>query len=107
MALPKCCTDMDILLVDLLFPERMSPEGHEFVVAHGLAHAKLNELRENAIDLGDGMVKIFHRCDQLGDDGQCRIYENRPRICQRFDCKTRFDCECKGNGLININSVPQ
>ena len=104
-ALPACCLDMDIELVDLLFPERMPPEGQEFVRAHGLDHESLGTLRETAMYMGDGLVKILHRCDQLGADGLCKIYDNRPQICRQFDCKTRSDCECKGHGLIHSNSL--
>ena len=101
MNLPKCCTDMDILLTDLLFPERMSAEGMEFVQAHGLDHVKLEDLRRGVIDLGSGMVKILHVCDKLGSDGRCTIYERRPAICRAFDCKSRADCRCKGSGVFH------
>jgi Fe-S-cluster containining protein len=104
MPLPKCCTDLDIALADLVFPERMSPEGRDFFRVHGLDRVTLGELRRWALDLGNGMVKIFHRCDQLGDDGRCEIYEGRPRICREFDCRTRSDCECKGHGIIHLDS---
>lgn len=94
---------MDIELIDLIFPEHMPAEGQEFVQAHGLDQVTLGTLRETALYMGDGMVKIYHRCDQLGDDGLCKIYATRPEICRQFDCKTRSDCECKGHGLIHSN----
>lgn len=103
MNLPKCCTDLEITLIDLLFPERMSAQGRHFVNVHGLSAMTLEELQANAIDRGDGMVRIAHVCDQLKANGECGIYERRPLICREFDCKTRTDCECKGHGLICIN----
>lgn len=104
--LPTCCLDMEILLTDLMFPERLPADGKAFVEVHGLGNASLGQLRKDAIDLGNGLVKIFHRCDQLGDDGLCKIYADRPNICRRFDCQTRNDCECKGHGLIHTDTRP-
>jgi len=98
--LPACCLDIDINTIDLVFPERMSVEGQEFVMAHGLSDETLTNLFANAIDLGGGKVKIFHRCMQLQDDGSCAIYASRPKICAEFDCSTRTDCACKGTGRI-------
>jgi Fe-S-cluster containining protein len=96
--LPTCCMDMDIDLIDLVFPERMSIEGQEFVKAHGLDDKNIRELFSGAIDLGNGRVKIFHRCLQLADDGLCKIYSSRPKICKEFDCSKRSDCSCNGKG---------
>lgn len=111
--LPSCCFDMDINLYDLMFPERMSSEGQEFVRAHGLESATLRQLQSDAIDLGNGMVKIFHRCALLLDNGKCGVYNTPefPRICAAFDCKRRSDCICKGTGVchdkpINTNPSP-
>lgn len=106
---PTCCMDMDIALIDLLFPERMSADGQEFCKVHGIGHEQLNTLRSNAIDLGNGMVKIKHRCARLADDGSCNIYPVRPAICRRFDCATRTDCECAGTGVIyhDLNVEPE
>ena len=99
--LPTCCTDMDIALEHLIFPERMSEEGQEFVTVHGLDTKQLKTLRKDAQDMGDGIVKIKHRCKMLLDNGQCKIYNNRPLICRTFDCGTREDCACDGSGCIN------
>ena len=98
--MPRCCMDFDIRLEDLLFPERLSPEGLEFLRAHGVDRVPLSELRDRALDLGNGTVKIFHRCDQLDENGRCRIYKTRPQICRDFDCTTRHDCACRGKGVI-------
>lgn len=99
--LPACCTDMDIALEHLIFPERMSEEGQEFVEVHGLDTKQLKTLRKNAIDMGNGIVKIKHRCSKLLDSGQCSIYNQRPTICRTFDCGTREDCACDGSGCVN------
>ena len=93
---------MDIDPLDLIFPERMTPEGREFVEAHGILEVPLRELLVDAHNMKNGMIKIHHRCDKLGDDGLCTIYENRPQICKSFDCKTRTDCVCKGKGICQI-----
>lgn len=100
--LPACCMDLDISLEDLFFPERMNEEGREFFDAHGLDSIPLRKLRQGARDMGNGMVKIRHRCQQLQDDGRCGIYATRPQICRDFDCATRADCACMGQGLIQI-----
>jgi Fe-S-cluster containining protein len=103
MVEPKCCMDMDIDPLDLIFPERLSPEGKEFIEAHGIFEIPLRDLLSDAENLGNGMLKIRHRCDMLNDDGLCRIYETRPKICRDFDCSTRTDCACKGKGKICQN----
>lgn len=101
--LPMCCTDMDIDMLHLFFPERMSPEGRAFVEAHGISKVPLAELARLAVYQGKRIVKIRHVCDQLDlTTGLCKIYENRPLICRQFDCSTRHDCNCKGQGLIQI-----
>ena len=107
--LPTCCMDMDIELIHLAFPERMSVDGQEFIMAHGLNDEAIGGLSANAIDLGDGKIKIFHRCKQLQDDGSCGIYASRPKICKEFDCSTRTDCACKGSGIMNgtVNGVTE
>lgn len=101
---PKCCMDMDISLYDLMFPDHMSVEGREFVKAHGIGHEQLNTLRSNAVDLGNGMIKLYHRCARLAEDGSCNIYPVRPAICKRFECATRNDCECK---VAHLAGTPQ
>jgi len=98
--LPTCCQDMDIDLIHLVFPEQLGEDGKEFVEAHGLMNKPLSEIIKGAQDLGNGKVKIFHRCDQLEDNGRCAIYENRPQICRNFGCSLRHDCACKGQGKI-------
>jgi Fe-S-cluster containining protein len=87
-----CCEDLDIKIEHLVFPERMSSDGRAFVAAHGLSCVPLGELVAGALDLGDGVVKIRHRCQQLRPDGLCGVYEQRPTICSEFDCATRGDC---------------
>lgn len=91
----KCCVDIDIDPLDLLFPERMSPEGQEFVRAHGLDDALLIDLRTGAKLMPNGFVKLQHRCQQLDEIGHCRIYEFRPKICREYNCSTRTgDATC-------------
>lgn len=97
--LPACCLDMDIDLADLIFPLRLSSAGREFVEAHGLGGLSLAEIQANSLDLGEGRIKLFHRCRQLLNDGSCRIYENRPQICREFQCSSRSDCACGGKGF--------
>lgn len=96
--LPTCCLDMEIKIIDLLFPERMSPEGLEFVKVHGLGAMTLAQIQESALGLGDGLVKLYHRCEQLDDAGLCKIYNTRPVLCRVFECSTRSDCACAGKG---------
>ncbi len=86
MICTRCCEDLDIKLEDLIFPERMSPEGLAFCEVHGLWDVSLGELQDGAMDLGDGRVKLQHLCRQLMTDGRCAIYETRPTICREFRC---------------------
>jgi Fe-S-cluster containining protein len=44
---------------------------------------------------GDWSVHFESRCENLGDDLLCRIYERRPHICRGFDNKT---CEVNDHG---------
>lgn len=99
-----CCRDMDITLEHLLHPERMGPDGQEFVEAHGLKWTTLHELQEGIDDLGNGLVKIQHKCQHLTDDGKCDIYATRPKICREFDCARRDDCDCGGNCVRPISA---
>lgn len=99
-ALPTCCLDMEIKVIDLLFPSRMSPEGQEFVAAHGLENMTLEQIRAASYEVGDGVIRLTHRCQKLDDNGRCTIYKSRPAICRTFDCALRHDCACKGKGKI-------
>lgn len=85
----KCCLDVDIDPLVLFFPDMLDEAGREFVAAHGLDDARLIDLRQNAIRMPDGKIKISHRCQQLDELGYCRIYETRPQICRSYDCSTR------------------
>lgn len=98
--LPKCCTDFEIAPLDLLFPARMSPEGMEFTIEQGFLNVSLEDLLLHSSITEDGKLRIQHRCNQLGDDGLCKIYTKRPKICRDFDCSKRSDCACKGKGII-------
>ena len=97
-ALPMCCQDLDIDPILLFFPEKMDEDGREFVEAHGLDGATWRQLRKGAMDMGNGKVKLKHRCQQLLDNGRCGIYETRPKMCRDFECRTRSDCACHGSG---------
>lgn len=98
--LPRCCTDFEIDPIDLLFPQRMGPEGRAFVEAHGVDKLTLPQIRkmlEGAPRNDKGWFRVEHRCNQLNDDGTCKIYETRPQICRTFSCATRSDCTfCRG-----------
>lgn len=98
MTLPTCCTDFELEPVQLIFPERTGDDWQEFITAHGISTAKFGELIKGALDMGNGKVRLYHRCQQLQDDGRCAIYETRPQICRDFDCSRRSDCQCKGSG---------
>jgi Fe-S-cluster containining protein len=108
MSLPACCMDMDIDIIDLMIPERMGPDGWAFYVAHGLDRLTLEQrvdLLIRAHEVSPGTVKLRHRCAQLQDDGLCGIYETRPAICRAFDCATRRDCACGGQGIIPVGDL--
>ena len=108
MSLPACCCDLDIAIIDLMIPERMGPDGWAFFVAHGLDKLTLEErvvLLTRAHEVSPGTVKLRHRCNQLADDGLCMIYATRPAICRAFDCATRRDCACGGQGIIPVSEI--
>ena len=102
-ALPQCCLDLDIDPMFLFFPDKMDEDGREFVEAHGLDGATWRQLRSGAIEMGNGKVKIKHRCQKLLDNGRCGIqvekgYDAKPKMCRDFECRTRSDCACHGSG---------
>ena len=41
-------------------------------------------LIRNAIDLGDGYLRLPSRCKYLQEDDYCAIYETRPAVCRNF-----------------------
>ena len=45
------------------------------------------------VDEGDWYVCVERKCGYLTKDNQCRIYEDRPRICRRH---RTMNCEYKG-----------
>lgn len=85
----KCCLDIDIDPIYLFFPERLDEAGQEFMRVRGIDDARLADLRNHAIMMSDGKIKISHRCQQLDELGLCRIYAQRPQICRSYDCSTR------------------
>jgi Fe-S-cluster containining protein len=103
MSLPTCCLDLDVALEHLIFPGHMDRDGLEFYRAHGLGSMTLAEIQTHSFNLGlvkdVAMVKIWHRCQHLTDQGLCDIYDRRPKICREFDCARRTDCACKRTGL--------
>lgn len=100
---PKCCQDFHINVLDLIFPERLDENGKAFLDAHDIWDIPLRDLLKDAVNNGDGTIEVYHRCDKLGDDGLCRIYQTRPEICKSYDCSVRKDCACKGKGRICQN----
>lgn len=42
---------------------------------------------------GDWFVQFASRCDNLGDDNMCGIYETRPRICREYKAG---ECDYQG-----------
>jgi Fe-S-cluster containining protein len=110
MNLPACCMDLELELKQLLFPQNLSPDDLEFIEAHGLGNMTLTEIQSRALDLGiqangERKFRLRHRCAQLMDDGRCGIYETRPAICRAFDCSTRTDCACNGQGWISVDDL--
>lgn len=100
--LPLCCQEFDIDLYDLVFPDHLPKEGREFVKIQEIYKKPLGELIRGAIDMGNGKVKIFHRCPKLGDDGLCTIYATRPQICRAYVCQ-KPECPFRDICLKNSN----
>lgn len=103
--LPACCLDLELAPELIIFPEKLDADGWEFVTAHGLDGMTLADLQRRSTLMDNGKVRIKHRCAQLRDDGLCGIYETRPAICRAFDCRTRVDCACNGNGFIPVGDI--
>lgn len=95
----KCCLDLDIDPMYLFFPEQLSPEGQEFLRAHGIDDARVIDLRQGVTRMPDGKLKIQHRCQQLDELGLCRIYAHRPAICRAYDCTRRTGADRCIRGL--------
>jgi len=73
-----CCTDMEINILDLVFPDQLLPKkGLEFYEAHGLREI-LNK---------NGRVKIVHRCQHLTEENLCGIEEHKPDFCREWVCR--------------------
>jgi Fe-S-cluster containining protein/glycosyltransferase involved in cell wall biosynthesis len=83
---PKCCLELDIDPMDLIFPERVSERGREFMNAMDVSQCKIGDLIDGALDLKNGQVKLRHRCSKLNADGSCSIYDNRPVVCREWTC---------------------
>jgi len=48
-----------------------------------LFHENIHLLRED----GSWYLQIDTRCGQLGDDGLCKTYEDRPKVCREYETK--------------------
>ncbi len=70
-ALPKCCTELEIDLLDLFFPAQMPSDRRKFVEAHGVYDLPLKELLKNPKYLGNGRIIIYYRSKQIRPDGKC------------------------------------
>jgi Fe-S-cluster containining protein len=72
--------------------------GHEFAVL--LDESEHARFRPYAIDISihhDGVTRVEKvlpyvngRCQFLGDDNRCLIYDDRPMSCRRFQCVSYF-----------------
>ncbi len=98
LCLPMCCMDFEIDPLDLLLPARLSPDAYRFLTVHGIEAEMLFTLQQSARVMDNGKVRLSHRCAQLQDNGECRMYDLRPQICREFDCRERIDCACGGKG---------
>jgi len=83
----------DIGYMELLFP-------HRYLKGADLAWYYEHELDQ--VVQKNATIKLLHRCDQLAPNGRCTIYENRPKICRDFDCRTRVAIDCENLELIQL-----
>jgi len=97
---PKCCLSLDISFQDLIFPDKLDARGKEFIDARDLGNKKLGDLVKGAVDIGNNMVKLQHRCPKLDERGACSIYENRPAICRDWVCEDKACGFCDGFGEL-------
>lgn len=78
----RCCKqnghDYAVLLLQSEYP-RFTPFAVDVVIAHGDARVV-----EKALPYRQG------RCQFLGDEDRCLIYEDRPHHCRAFQCVTAF-----------------
>lgn len=91
-----CCREIELPLLFLIFPEKMSPEDRKLLVVHGLDDLTVGELRAGATyeRAQDTVVRFKHVCLQLTAENRCALYgtPERPQACGTFDCATRTDC---------------
>lgn len=70
----KCCEN-------IYLPFIASPDEKEWLEYHDI------EVIENSV--GE-FIKINNKCSKLVD-GRCSIYEKRPDICRKYECKNNKD----------------
>ena len=49
-------------------------------------------LKFHKIEIKNGSIIIYNKCDKLTDDGLCSIYEDRPQLCRDYDCTRKKEC---------------
>ena len=47
------------------------------------------------------------RCQFLGEDDRCLIYEDRPQSCRAFQCVTSYNQDGVGNHGVFLERNPQ
>lgn len=103
----KCCRDLDIAPLELLFPELyLDTDGQYFLKVHGLSDMSLRELRSISEVLDAGKIKIRHACNQLTDEGLCGIYDARPKLCREYRCETRNIMPQRDRCDVNRKYIP-
>jgi hypothetical protein len=74
-SLPKCCTELEIDLLDLLIPAQMPSDKRKFIEAHGIYDLSIRDMSKNITYLGNGRVKFLYRSRQIRPDGKCGFCE--------------------------------
>lgn len=57
-----------------------------------VAHHNVRVIKDNC---GDWCVEFLTECDEMADDGKCKIYEKRPQMCRNHSAET---CVINGEG---------
>jgi len=66
-----------------------------------VAHRKVTVFKHDGV----WHFNVDTKCKQLGNDGRCKIYDKRPRICREYDLD-----ECEEGGIeyeVHLRSVKQ
>lgn len=85
-----CCRQNGHAFAAVLQGEAERRKFAAFAVDASFARADGTVVSERVLPYVDG------KCQFLGDDDRCTIYEDRPLACRQFECADHFHCDGAG-----------